>query len=131
MCNNLLHYTKCVKIYPITKNTRVNIVYILCKYLPTSCTGKYLHNVMGVGKYCVNIFFPIQQCTGWKYPFIDLVEFCNTSQQEWHFEAFTLIHRKLGIVVIYAVFCVKFWSQKRWSCKIFDKYHVWDWVTDH
>ena len=74
-------------------------------------------------------YLPIQQCTGWKSPFIDLtcallVELCNKSQQEWHFEAFTLIRRKFGIVTIYALFCVKFWPQKRWSCKIYDKYHV-------
>ena len=57
-------------------------------------------------------YLSIQQCTGWKSPFIDLtcallVELCNKSQQEWHFEAFTLICRKLGIVVIYALFLCK------------------------
>ena len=70
-----------------------------------------------------------QQCTGLKCPFIDLtcpllVELCNKSQQEWHFEVYTLIRRKFGIVAIYALFCVKFWPQKCWSCKWFDKYHV-------
>ena len=81
---------------------------------------------MGVGKYCVNTY----PCSSvWGGPFIDLtcpllVELCNKSQQEWHFEAFTLIRRKFGIVTIYALFCVKFWSQKRWLSKIFEKYHV-------
>ena len=75
-------------------------------------------------------YLPRQQCTGWKCPFIDLtcpllVELCNKSQQEWHFEVYTLIRRKFGIVAIYALFWVKLWPRKRWSCNIFDKYHVW------
>ena len=44
------------------------------------------------------------------------MELCNKSQQEWHFEAFTLIRRKFGIVAIYALFGVKFWPQKRRLC---------------
>ena len=49
----------------------------------------------------------------------------GTLWQEWQFEAFTLNRRKFGIVAIYALFWVKLWPRKRWSCNIFDKYHVW------
>ena len=101
----------CVKIYP--HHVQVNIYATF----------------IGMGKYCVNIY-PYTAVYGMEMPiyWLDcalLVELSYKSQQEWHFESFTQICRKFGVVAIYTLLCVKFWPQKRWSCKIFDKYHVW------
>ena len=139
---NLPDYTKCVKIYLISAHTWVNIVQRLCKYLPTSCTCKYLHNIYVY--VCVNIY-PYGRRKQVSFTNAHQVELCYKSQQEWHsllsrsqyvchecsfetkiwhLEPFTLVCRKFVIVAIHALFCVKFWPQKRWSCKWFDKYHV-------
>ena len=59
LCNNtqFLHswincYPTWVIIYPSITHTYVDIVQRLCKYLPTLCTGKYLHNIYVFGNIC-------------------------------------------------------------------------------
>ena len=42
-------YPTWVIIYPSITHTYVDIVQRLCKYLPTLCTGKYLHNIYVYG----------------------------------------------------------------------------------